>query len=169
MVTPEVLGHKLKFVHFLRKGQFTCPKGILRLMWFTGVLTSFMLWVLTGAYEDAIRDTSKSVFDYRWDRPLNGAQVFCPLTIIPLFLVMDQSTCDGYLKLAAGGNLIPTLHWGEINKLYSNLTQEKYIAHQLCICHCNRLHGGPLSRDFIFLFNTSFNSKRKIRDCIILA
>lgn len=91
--------------------------------------------------------------------------MFCPL-----FLTMDQSPCDMILsELTAVRNLIPILPWSKMNKSYSNLIQEKHIAHVLCVCHFRKFYGGPLSRDFIFLLNTSFTLKLKIRGCIILA
>ena len=74
-----------------------------------------------------------------------------------------------FLNLTAVRNLIPILPWSKMNKSYSNLIQEKHIAHVLCVCHFRKLYGDPLSRDFIFLLNTSFTLKLKIRACIILA
>lgn len=59
--------------------------------------------------------------------------------------------------------------WSKMNKSYSNLIQEKHIAHVLCVCHFRKLYGSPLSRDFIFLLNTSFTLKLNIRGCVILA
>ena len=95
--------------------------------------------------------------------------MFCPLTKIPLFLTMDQSPCDLILsELTVMGNLIPILPWNKMNKFYSHLIQEKHIAHVLCVCHFRKLYGGPLSRDFIFVLNTSFTLKLKIRGCVIL-
>lgn len=96
--------------------------------------------------------------------------MFCPLTKIPLFLTVDQSPCDLILsELTAMGNLIPILPRNKMNKFYSHLIQEKHIAHVLCVCHFRKLYGGPLSRDFIVVLNTSFTLKLKIRGYVILA
>ena len=71
--------------------------------------------------------------------------------------------------ITAMGNLIPILPRNKMNKFYSHLIQEKHIAHVLCVCHFRKLYGGPLSRDFIVVLNTSFTLKLKIRGYVILA
>lgn len=47
MKTNENFEHKHKFVHILQKDKFSHPKGMLYLVMYPGVLTSFMLWIHT--------------------------------------------------------------------------------------------------------------------------